>query len=55
MDRICDARNTEYSLRIVGASLMRMGRRGHGILIMRTSVDPGNIPSLALSRAPEAS
>ena len=53
MDRIRDARNTENSLRKVEVKIVRRGEKV--FLIAHTSVDPGNIPSLALRRAPEAS
>jgi hypothetical protein len=50
MYRIGDTRNTENSLRKVEVC-MRIVEGS----ISHTSVDPGNIPSLALRRAPEAS
>jgi hypothetical protein len=53
MDRIRNTRNTENSLRKVEVKMVR--REKGAPLIARTSVDPGNIPSLALRRAPEAS
>jgi hypothetical protein len=53
MDRIRDTRNTENSLRKVEVKIVRIGKGAS--LIAHTSVDPGNIPSLALRRAPEAS
>jgi hypothetical protein len=53
MDRIRDTRNTENSLKKVEAKIVR--REKGASLNAHTSVDPGNIPSLALRRAPEAS